>query len=200
MRLTSKSLGMIVLGFIFGGIAFSSWMGWWQTESSKEPVRFESGDAAGVYNPADIRGSYSFGDVSTLFDIPLEDLGAAFMLEDANVADVDLKELEERKISYGGGVLSVRRDLIASKVISVWPKIGEACVCPTVGFIDGHLRDFALGPYSCLLPVSEWPGRTRRETYASDAEWHGLVKGRLRTRNVAIEESELQKRVRRFGT
>jgi len=96
MRLTSKTLGLLVVGFIFGGIAFSSWMGWWQTESSKEPVRFESGDAAGDYNPADIRGSYSFGDVSTLFDIPLEDLGTAFMLEDENVADVDLKELEER--------------------------------------------------------------------------------------------------------
>jgi hypothetical protein len=96
MRLTSKYLGMIVVGFIFGGIAFSSWMGWWQTESSKEPVRFESGDAAGAYNPADIRGSYSFGDVSALFNIPLEDLGTAFMLADENVADVDLKELEER--------------------------------------------------------------------------------------------------------
>ena len=36
MTLTSKPLAIIVLVILFGGILFSSGMGWWLTESTKE--------------------------------------------------------------------------------------------------------------------------------------------------------------------
>jgi hypothetical protein len=94
MRLTSKPLGLIVLAVVFGGIAFSAWMGWWQTESTKIPVKFSEGAASGNYNPADIRGSYTFGDVSELFEIPLADLQQAFLLPEGDVTGLGVKELE----------------------------------------------------------------------------------------------------------
>lgn len=94
MRLTSKPLGLIVLAVIFGGIAFSAWMGWWQTESTKIPVVFTEGESSGSYNPADIRGSYTFGDVSTLFEIPISDLKEAFLLPEGDISSLGVKELE----------------------------------------------------------------------------------------------------------
>ena len=96
MRLTSKSLGPIVVFILFGGILFTTLMGWWQTESVKEPVKYTTGELAGEYNPADIRGSYTFGDINRLFNIPLEDLRVAFGLpSDADVAALQAKSLEE---------------------------------------------------------------------------------------------------------
>lgn len=94
MRLTSKPLAVIVLAAIFGGISLSTWLGWWQTESSKQPQKFEEGTFAGDYNPADIRGSYTFGDISTLFDIPLEDLQQAFLPEMDDLSAIKVSELE----------------------------------------------------------------------------------------------------------
>ncbi len=96
MRLTSKPLAAIVFVILFGGIAFTTVMGWWQTESSKVPARYTEGEAAGEYNPADIRGSYTFGDVNSNFDVPLKDLQIAFGVpEDADVAAYPLKSLED---------------------------------------------------------------------------------------------------------
>lgn len=95
MRLTSKPLAALILFIMFGGIFFTSAMNWWQTETSKVPVKFTSGETAGEYNPADIRGSYTFGDVSGLFEIPIEDLASAFDLPAAgDPAAVSLKDLE----------------------------------------------------------------------------------------------------------
>ncbi len=86
-------MALIIFIVLFGGIAFTTWMGWWTTETRKEPDRFSQGEAAGQYNPADIRGSYTFGDVSRLFQIPIADLQSAFHLGD-DPASVALKDLE----------------------------------------------------------------------------------------------------------
>ena len=40
MTLTSKPLAVILLVMMFGGIAFSSAMGWWVTESTKGSGHF----------------------------------------------------------------------------------------------------------------------------------------------------------------
>jgi hypothetical protein len=86
-------------------------MGWWATVNSKIPVKYSEGEAAGQLNPADIRGSYTFGEISTLFEVPLADLGAAFQIpSDSDAASFQLKSLEE---IYGGlpeeiGTSSVR--------------------------------------------------------------------------------------------
>jgi len=78
MTLTSKPLAVIILVMLFGGILFSSGLGWWQTESSKEAATFTEGKFAGQPNPADIRGSYSFGDVENNFGVPADTLAKAF--------------------------------------------------------------------------------------------------------------------------
>lgn len=78
MRLTSKPLAVIILIVMFGGILFSSAMGWWQTESTKQAATFNEGEFAGLPNPADIRGSYTFGDVESNFGVPAETIAKAF--------------------------------------------------------------------------------------------------------------------------
>ena len=95
MKLKSWHLAVIVFVIVIGGIGISSAMGLWQTESSRIPQTFSVGESTGEYNPADIRGSFSFGDISSVFNIPLEDLAAAFGLpEDVDAAAFQNKDLE----------------------------------------------------------------------------------------------------------
>lgn len=70
-------------------------MNWWQTETQKIPIVYTHGEAAGEYNPADIRGSYTFGEVSDLFGVPLVDLQIAFRIpSDLDAAGFQLKSME----------------------------------------------------------------------------------------------------------
>ncbi len=94
MKLSSRAIAAIVIVIIFGGIFVTTAMGYWQTESSKVPATYTEGEFAGQANPADIRGSYSFNDVAENFDIPLEDLAAAFRLDSPDPGTIQLKELE----------------------------------------------------------------------------------------------------------
>lgn len=100
MKIKSKSLGIVIFVLVFGGIAMSALMGHWQTESSKVPASFAEGEFEGMPDPADIRGSYSFADISEAFGIPSDDLIEAFGLpEDTDPATFQNKALEE---IYGG--------------------------------------------------------------------------------------------------
>eukprot|EP00959_Pyramimonas_sp_CCMP1952_P236753 4947913-Pyramimonas_sp.AAC.1 len=56
-----------------------------------------------------------------------------------------------------GEPVSVRRQLVASKVLPAWPRAGEAAAVPVTRFLDGELLDDVLNPSSCLLPPDEWP-------------------------------------------
>jgi hypothetical protein len=95
MRLTSKPLAALVVAIMFAGIFFSSAMGWWQTESSKEAALYTEGEFAGQANPADIRGSYTFGDVEKNFGLPAALLVQAFGVQTAEPAAFQTKGLEE---------------------------------------------------------------------------------------------------------
>ncbi|HEU0292136.1 MAG TPA: hypothetical protein VFR47_05340 [Anaerolineales bacterium] len=110
MTLTSKPLAVILLVFVFGGIAFSSVMGWWATESSKVPVAFTEGEFAGQANPADIRGSYTFGDIAKSFDVTPEVLAQAFGVAADDPSAFAVKELEAMYLDSGFeiGTASVR--------------------------------------------------------------------------------------------
>ncbi|MCB0119031.1 MAG: hypothetical protein KDD72_08375 [Anaerolineales bacterium] len=110
MTLTSKPLSVILIVLMFGGIMFSSAMGWWATESTKEPVRFTEGEFAGMANPADIRGSYTFGDISNSFDVTPEVLAQAFGITSDDPATFALKDLETIYLDseYEIGTASVR--------------------------------------------------------------------------------------------
>ncbi|MGZ9226299.1 MAG: hypothetical protein ACXW4M_12175 [Anaerolineales bacterium] len=110
MTLTSKSLAVIVLVMLFGGITFSSVMGWWATVSTKEPVTFAEGEFAGQANPADIRGSYTFGDIANSFDVTPGVLAQAFGITADDPAAFAVKELEAFYLDRGFeiGTASVR--------------------------------------------------------------------------------------------
>jgi len=95
MNLTSKPLATIIFVVLFGGIAFTTAMGWWQTSSSKEAATFSQGEFAGQSNPADIRGSYTFGDVEKNFGIPSAVLAQAFNVQSNDPAAFAVKSLEE---------------------------------------------------------------------------------------------------------
>jgi hypothetical protein len=95
MKLNSITLALIIIVLLFGGIGFSSAMNWWQTESQKIPVTYKEGEAAGQYNPADIRGSYTFGQISDLYAVSLDDLRTAFRIsEGTDPASFQVKSLE----------------------------------------------------------------------------------------------------------
>lgn len=95
MKIKPTFLGLMIVVILFGGIFASSALNLWKTESVKIPEKFTQGDFAGQYNPADIRGSYAFDDVSNAFNIPVEDLKYAFGLsQDIDTSVFKNKDLE----------------------------------------------------------------------------------------------------------
>lgn len=83
--------------FVAAGILASMALGWWQTESQKVPQRLDIAVTQGetpAYDPADIRGSYTLGEISELFQVPLADLTAAFNIPAEGADAFKVKELE----------------------------------------------------------------------------------------------------------
>lgn len=96
MKLKSRHIASLVLAVFVVGIGGTMAFNLWRTEGSKIPAKFNTGEHEGEYNPADIRGSYAFFDISEIFKIPLEDLSKAFGLESVDdVAEFQCKELKE---------------------------------------------------------------------------------------------------------
>jgi len=90
MEIRSKTLGIVIAIVIFGGILGTSAMGLWKTKSVRNPNSIQRnasiGEAVGsnagteASLPADIRGNQRFGEISEMFNIPLEILSHAFAL------------------------------------------------------------------------------------------------------------------------
>jgi len=96
MNIKSKHIGLIILAAFIIGIGGTIGLNLWRTMSEKVPAKFTSGEQEGEYNPADIRGSYTFSQVSELFQIPLEEMGKSFGLDVAdNMADFKCGSLKE---------------------------------------------------------------------------------------------------------
>ena len=110
MTLTSKTLAALLIVILFSSIFFSSAIGWWQTTSTKEAAKITSGEFAGQANPADIRGSYTFGDVEKNFGISPVVLAQAFGVQDSDPASFAVKGLEAMYSTSGQeiGTSSVR--------------------------------------------------------------------------------------------
>jgi len=96
MKLSTNVVAIVVPIILLGGIGVSAAFNMWQTESSKTPAVYTEGELAGQFNPADIRGSYSLGDIEKNFDIPVDVLARAFgAVEVEDPAAFKVKELEE---------------------------------------------------------------------------------------------------------
>ncbi len=96
IKVQSSLMAILILGVIFGSVAITSAVGYWKTTTDKVPAKYTTGDAAGEYNPMDIKGSYDFATISDVFDIPLAELGQAFLVADGpSVGAFQVKTLEE---------------------------------------------------------------------------------------------------------
>lgn len=93
MKINSKIAAIFMLVILFSGIGISKGLGVWHTESTKIPAKYTSGEFAGQYNPADIRGSYSFGDIGTNFGVTPEELAKAFAVTTKDPAGFLVKDL-----------------------------------------------------------------------------------------------------------
>ncbi len=95
MKLKSIHIAVITIVVIFGGIYLSSVLGHWNSKEEKAPARYSDSALSGQYDPETIKGSFSFGDISDYFEIPLSDLADAFKLTDpATFSTFKCKDLE----------------------------------------------------------------------------------------------------------
>jgi len=96
MKLNAKRTAAVLVVIILGGILILMVSGLWITESSKVPVLISEGEFAGMADPGDIRGSYTFGDIENSFDVPSTILAQAFALDtsEKNAKDYKAKDLE----------------------------------------------------------------------------------------------------------
>lgn len=101
MKLNSSKIFIILVVVLFGFIYLSKLGGLWITESKKEVKVIDQGELIGMPDPEDIRGSYSLGDIENNFDIPVNDMAKAFGIENDNLADFQIKELENIYVDLG---------------------------------------------------------------------------------------------------
>ena len=94
MTLTSKPLAILVVVILFGGIIISSSLGLWNTTNTKNAAKYTQGEFAGQANPADIRGSYTLGDIEKNFGITPLILMNAFAIQSDDPAAYQVKSLE----------------------------------------------------------------------------------------------------------
>jgi hypothetical protein len=81
-----------VVVLLFGGIYLTIGTGHWATDRKAEPIKLQSGD----YDPADIRGSYTFTEVENFFGVPAALLFEAFGIPKEKRTDTfQIKEMEE---------------------------------------------------------------------------------------------------------
>ena len=110
MKLKSDVVIVLSTFIVLLGIGLTYAFGFWTTESTKIPgklpYKISSSDSApsvsgstdpqapGLeYDPADIKGSYTFKEISNLYKVPLKELAAAFMVEESAAATFKCKDL-----------------------------------------------------------------------------------------------------------
>lgn len=110
MRIKPIYAIIIVLGIFIAGIFVTSVTGLWSTKSTKVPSKLDDVQYSQSYDPADIRGSYTFSEISSLYGIQLEDLAAAFGISEGEAAAFKCKDLEtiSEESAYEIGTGSVR--------------------------------------------------------------------------------------------
>ena len=192
MKLTAKPLAVIILVILFGSIGITTALGWWSTKSTKQTAKFTDGEFAGQSNPADIRGSFTFGDIEKNFGVPAADLAIAFGLpKDADAAAYSVKSLEEVYASLEGdieiGTSSVR--LFTALYTGLPFEITDAIYLPRpaveilkakailssdqLTYLDAHIVDLP-----AVLPVVEGtPAPVVAETHTEN-ETDRMVKGK----------------------
>lgn len=78
IRVRILPLGAAVVVAMFGGVFASKALGFWNTTNSKQPAVFKTGELAGLPDPADIRGSYTWLDIEKAFGVSAAETAALF--------------------------------------------------------------------------------------------------------------------------
>ncbi|MBS7527029.1 hypothetical protein KHM83_10085 [Fusibacter paucivorans] len=108
-RIREQTILIAILVIILGGIGVTMATGIWSTESTKVPVKFETGDFEGEYNPEDIRGSYTLAEIASIFEIPESILKTAFGIDESVSADSfkskDLETLYPEEVEIGNDAM-----------------------------------------------------------------------------------------------
>lgn len=97
------------------------------------------------------------------------------------------------RFDYAGEPVHPMEDLVADKVIAVWPAVGECAVQPVVEFLPDDLKEMIEEPKNCLLPPWEWPASpTKSRVRASQEEWDKIVSAAFaRGLMVPVEEDQV---------
>jgi hypothetical protein len=193
MTLTSKPLAIVLFIVMFGGIAVSAALGWWQTESTKVPAVFTAGEYAGQANPADIRGSYTFGDISNSFAVEPDILARAFQVRSEDPASFAVKDLEALYLDSGYeiGTSSIRMfvafyaglpfDTTGQEIYLPQPAadilLDRQTLTPDqVGYVQAHSVDVAPAPSEASAPETGSAPAAAEATPAGTQET--IVKGK----------------------
>jgi hypothetical protein len=102
MKIKSGTLAIVLVVLFFGGIFSSDIVGLWKTESSKIAGTIENGSSIGEKDPEDIKGSFSFLDISNNYDIPVSVLEKAFQIKD--VESIESFKAKDLELYYGENI------------------------------------------------------------------------------------------------
>jgi hypothetical protein len=95
MKIKPQTAFIITLLIFVLGIATTSAMGLFNTKSAKIRGKIDTAGYTDSYDPGGIKGSYTFSDISNLYNVPLEDLSVAFGFSDASMKVSQLKTIYE---------------------------------------------------------------------------------------------------------
>jgi len=110
MKIKSTTMGILILVIFTLGIGVTMASGLWVSVNEKNPEKYKTEELAETNNPADIRGSYTFADVSDLFEIDLQVLYQAFNIpEDTVGTAIKTKDLE---VMYEDSALEIGNESV----------------------------------------------------------------------------------------
>ncbi len=142
MKVKILPLAALVAAAFAFGIAGASALGYWITESGKSPARVAEGPFAGQPDPADIRGSYTFGDVENAFGVPASILAEAFGFRDRPASEVKAKDVEAAYAGKTGdmevGTDAVRLFVAAWKGMPFEPEPTTALPAGAAALLEGR--------------------------------------------------------------
>ena len=145
MKITNKILAAMVFVFFITGISGTIIFNLWQTENTKDPAKYEEGEFAGMSNPKDIRGSYTLEDIKKAFDVDVEILGEAFVLD--NIDDLNNFKCRELEEMYGDvengeiGTDSVRLFVALYKNLPYTPEEDTLLLSPALTLLKDKVSE-----------------------------------------------------------
>ena len=169
-NVSKKIVAISIIAILIVGIGIGKLTKTFITESQKIPQKIASGEFAGEYNPADIRGSYSFNDVSNVFDVPVEVLAKSFNINSEDNGSFQLKYLEEMFENVG---TSSVREFVA--LYTGLPYEDESDGLPHGAIIQlleaGKITDVEYNEFTQKHNVEDIPlDKAENENYSSEIE------------------------------